>query len=237
MKNKHIQPCDLKKVTKKLMMHYGFRPDPTEFLAVKASREGMHPFGVLVSIILTQNTSDKNAMRALENLVRRLGPKLSPEAFKQVSIDELAQLIKPSGMHTIKATTIYNVLNRLQDPDLLASEDPVKLRELLLSIKGIGPKTADVFLLAYRGFPTFPIDTHIRRVLFRLGHVKKKESYESIRAKVMSSLSRDMLLPAHILLITHGRRICKARKPLCESCPIKEECLRIGVEIEQNNEC
>lgn len=212
-----------------LLRHYGSSPRPQEFLAIKALKEKMHPFGVLVSIILTQNTSDKNALIALSNLIKELGPRLDPDSFKSVSEEELAELIRPSGMHNIKARTIFNLLRELKDVSILMKEDPRKLRGILISIKGVGPKTADVFLLTFRKYPTFPIDTHIRRVLYRVGFISRNQSYESIRKKVMEALPSDLLLPAHLILITHGRRTCKALLPKCEECPIRMKCERKGV--------
>ena len=222
----------LYEVITKLLKFYGYDVNPDDFVVVKALRNRFHPFGALVSIILSQNTSDKNALRALNNLVMRLGPKLEPSRFKDISFDELAELIKPSGMHRIKARTILNALKILGDGNVLMREDPEKLRELLISIPGIGYKTADVFLLMVRGYPTFPIDTHIRRVLYRLGFIGRNEDYESIRFKVMKELPKNMYVNAHLVLIRHGREICKSRRPLCSKCPISNICPKVGVKID-----
>jgi endonuclease-3 len=223
--------CDLRKIVEILLNYYGFRPSPEEFLAIKAVNEGIHPFGVLVSIILTQNTSDRNALKALENLKARLGRSLDPRRFRGLTLEEIAGLIKPSGMHYVKARTIINILNEFSDEELdsLRTADPSSLKERLLKVKGLGPKTVDVFLLTYRGYPTFPIDTHIRRVLRRLGCVGLSDSYEVMREKVMKALPPELLLPAHIVLITHGRQVCRARHPLCSKCPLRELCPKINV--------
>jgi len=204
--------------------------NPEEFIAYYAVMREMHPFGVLVSIILTQNTSDKNALNALMNLIKSLGPRLTPQDFLKISDSELEELIKPSGMYRVKVRAIRELLKLVtKDPDILTKEDPEKLRKLLLSVKGVGPKTADVFLLMVRGYPTFPIDTHIRRILYRLGIVDKSEDYESMRSKVMELIPKDKYLRAHLLLITHGRKICMARKPRCNECPIKHLCQKVGI--------
>ena len=201
-----------------------------EFVAFHVITKDMHPFGVLVSIILTQNTSDVNALKALTNLTKYLGPKLTPQEFLRVGDEVLEELIRPSGMYRVKVRAIRELLKVVaKDPDILMKEEPRKLRDLLLSVKGVGPKTADVFLLVVRGYPTFPVDTHIRRVLYRLGVISEDEDYESIRGKVMSSLPESEYLSAHLLLITHGRRICRARKPKCGICPIKHLCRRNGL--------
>ena len=218
--------CNLKKVIERLIKFYNFNPKPEDFLAIKALKEGMHPFGILVSIILTQNTSDRNALIAFKKLQQNLGYKLEPKYFEKITQRELAELIKPSGMQYQKARTIKNILEAFHSSGYieLVSEDPEMLRNKLLSVKGIGPKTADVFLLTVRGYPTFPIDTHIRRVLTRIGCIEPKETYESIREKVLKELPSHMLLKAHIILIIHGRSICKSRKPKCNLCPLRDLC-------------
>ncbi|MCD6428594.1 MAG: endonuclease III [Desulfurococcales archaeon] len=219
----------LAKAVEILEKYYG-DINPEEFIAYRAVIRSMHPFGVLVSIILTQNTSDKNALTALTNLIKLLGPRLAPQDFLKISDSELEELIRPSGMYRVKVRAIRELLKLVaSDPDILTKEEPEKLRELLLSVRGIGPKTADVFLLMARGYPTFPIDTHIKRILYRLGIVERNEGYESMRSKVMQLIPKDKYLRAHLLLITHGKKVCTARRPRCSECPIEHLCRKIGV--------
>jgi len=220
--------CDLRRIIEELLQYYDFNPKPEDFLAIKAVKEGMHPFGVLVSIILTQNTSDRNALKALDRLRKNVSFDLNPASLTRVSVEQLADLIKPSGMQLVKARTIKKALEALSMEELnnLMSLDPELLRQKLMSVKGIGHKTIDVFLLMLRDYPTFPIDTHIRRVLTRLGCIKANERYEIIREEVINELGKDpnTLCKAHIILIIHGREICKARDPRCLSCPLRNVC-------------
>ncbi|MCD6278052.1 MAG: endonuclease III [Desulfurococcales archaeon] len=219
----------LAKIVEVLEKYYGGIKSG-EFPAYDAVVRKMHPLGVLISIVLSQNTSDKNAFTALMNLTRRLGYRLSPESFSRISDKELEELIKPSGMQRLKVRAIRELLKLVnENPDVLTESEPEELRKTLMSVKGIGPKTADVFLLMYRGYPTFPIDTHIRRVLYRLGLAGKNEGYESIREKVMRMLPESKYLSAHLLLIIHGRRTCTAKKPKCDECPVRNLCRRVSV--------
>ncbi len=213
---------DLLKVIEELLKYYRF--DSNEFVAIKSLRDGLHPLGILISIILSQNTSDKNALKALSNLRRKLGMRLEPIDFRGVDVREIEDLIRPSGMYRLKAKTIINVVRRFSGNDDLMKLEPSRLREELLSVPGVGPKTADVFLLMVRKYPTFPIDTHIRRVLTRLGLIKPNTHYEAIREYVMKSLPPNLYLPAHLVLIKHGRTICRARGPKCDVCPISKYC-------------
>ena len=199
-----------------------------DFPSYKLVRNGaVHPMGILVSIILSQNTSDRNAGVALQRLKERVGGFLDPAKLEEISAKELEEIIKPSGMQRQKSRAIINVLKEFRDDlDALMREDPEKLRKRLLRIGGIGPKTADVFLLFVRGYPTFPMDTHIRRFLERMCVGSRSESYERLREKVLQLLPRDpeFLLAAHLAIIMHGRRVCRARNPLCHKCVINSLC-------------
>ncbi|MGQ9479544.1 MAG: endonuclease III domain-containing protein, partial [Thermoproteota archaeon] len=97
-------------------------------------------------------------------------------------------------------------------------------RNELMSLPGVGPKTADVMLLFAGGKPTFPIDTHVFRVSRRLGAIGDKDGYEEARRKLMEVFPSGAYLKTHLLLIEHGRRVCRARKPLCKSCVLLEYC-------------
>ncbi len=221
----------LREAVDRIVKHYLGGLSTGEFPVIESLRSGLHPFGVLVAIILSQNTSDRNSGIALSRLRRALGMELRPESFRHVTINELAEIIKPSGMQVQKATTIINLLKEFEGEfNALLNDDPESLRSRLLSVKGVGPKTADVFLLFIRRYPTFPIDTHIRRFLVRFGVGGRGESYESLRRKVLSALPRspDYLLAAHLSIIKHGRRVCKSRKPLCGECVVRKLCFYGG---------
>lgn len=213
----------LKTVVDILRNMYRHPPPEGEFLAIDAVKKNFTPIGTLISIVLTQNTSDKNAWKALQNLINFAGPSLSSEKLSQLSVKDLEKMIQPSGMYRVKAKTILNILSHLND-DVLSKTPPNKLRNILISIPGIGPKTADVFLAVARKYPTFPIDTHVRRVLTRLGYIGPGMEYEDIRRKVIEDLPPEELIEAHILLIRHGRAICRARNPKCEECPLRNYC-------------
>jgi len=199
-----------------------------DFPSYKLVRSGaVHPISILVSIVLSQNTSDKNAGVALRRLKEKVGEYLDPLKLMKIPVDELEEIIKPSGMQHQKSRTIVNILKEFKDnPEALMREDPESLRNRLLGIAGVGPKTADVFLLFVRGYPTFPMDTHIRRFLERMGIGRRNEPYEKLRKKVLQLLPKEpeFLLAAHLAIIMHGRKVCKARNPLCRKCVINFLC-------------
>ncbi len=220
----------LREVLRRLEKAYGWPPNAEEFTAMLAKAKGLGPLGTLIAIVLTQNTNDKNANVALERLYE-ISDGLSRKKLLAMPTEEIANAIRVSGMQRQKARTIKAIVQRFDETTLM-SEDPETLAKKLLSTPGIGPKTTDVFLLMVRGYPTFPIDTHCRRVLTRLGFIRRGEKYEAIKEAVIRELGRDReaLLKLHTLLITHGRRICTARKPRCGECPLSDICPKVGVD-------
>lgn len=182
---------------------------------------------MLVAVILSQNTNDANSTRAYASLIKRVGYPIRPEVILEVGLEGVADAIRVSGMQYVKARAILNLV-RSVTVDELDGLEPLELRRKLLSVPGIGYKTADVFLLMYRRFPVFPIDTHIRRVLTRYGAVDPRDDYETMRSTVEAHLPRDpdYMMKAHLCLIKHGRTVCKARRPDCQRCLVSEHCAK-----------
>ncbi len=199
--------------------------DLSEFTVLRARGD---PLSVLVAVVLSQNTSDVNSTRAYESLARRTGLPMRPEVILELGVEGVAEAVRVSGMQYVKAGTIVRLAQSV-NPRELEELDPPLLRTRLLSVPGVGYKTADVFLLMYRRYPVFPMDTHIRRTLVRYGIAKRGEGYEAVRLRVEAHLPRDpdYLLRAHLSLIEHGRTVCKARRPRCSECPVSEGCARV----------
>ena len=183
---------------------------------------------MLIAVVLSQNTNDLNSTRAYRALIERVGYPLRPEALLSMGLDELADTIRVSGMQHVKARTILNLVRSVTVREL-QELDPPELRRRLLRVPGVGYKTVDVFLLMYRRYPVFPIDTHIRRVLTRYGAISPRDGYETIRSRVEGELPRDpdYLLRAHLSTIKHGRVTCRARGPRCDACPVVGRCARV----------
>jgi len=197
---------------------------PEDYVVLVAAEKYGGPFIVLASIILSQNTNDKNAIRALEEMVERVGRTV--EDVLSHSVEELAEAIRPAGLHEQKARAIYELARRLREAggeEYLEREDPWKLREWLTSIPGIGPKTADVFLAFYRKAPVFAVDTHAARIARRWGLVDSI-SYDRVSRALLEFFGPHHAEEAHRLLIALGRTYCKARRPRCEECPLKSIC-------------
>lgn len=151
------------------------------------------------------------------------------EDVAEASVREIEEVIKPAGLYHTKASRIKNIAEYLVekydgrlDKILNLSYDEAKKK--LTSIKGIGPKTADVLLMALRGEQVLPIDIHIFRIMQRLGIANERDSYESLRAKLEMNIQPNQRMKSHLILIEFGRQICKTQNPKCEGCPIKRYC-------------
>ncbi len=200
------------------------RPDWREYVVLVAERLDGNPFAVLAAIILSQNTSDVNAIRAYERLRGRLG-RVTPEAVLSIPEEELVELIRPAGLPRQKARALRALAERLLrggGERLLLEKPWQELRRWLLETPGVGPKTADVFLSFYRGAPVFAVDTHALRIAKRWGLVGEKAGYEEASRALLDYLGPSD--EAHRLLIALGRRWCTARRPRCGECPLRDIC-------------
>jgi len=212
------------------VMNSIYRIDSSEFIALDLSEKNRDGFEILIGIILSQNTSDRNAMKAFSRLKQVVGGNITPDKILRLDLETIINAIKIAGISNRKAKTILNIAKFLSQNkeffDVLRKMESEEIRKTLLEFSGIGPKTADVFILMYYNKPTFPIDTHIRRVLVRLGYFKVSDNYENIRRSVVNALNNDVekLKKLHILLIHHGRMVCRAQKPQCLQCVLNNIC-------------
>lgn len=187
---------------------------------------GQTRFEIIVGAILTQNTNWANVEKAIANL-NNAGC-LTPDKLHALPLDELARLIRPAGYFNIKSRRLMNFLDWLfekHDGSLDAVEqiNLYGLREELLSIKGVGPETADSICLYAFDKPVFVVDTYTARILGRHGLIEAPSGYEQIQELFQSNLETDtaMFNEFHALLVRLAKEHCKPR-PKCEGCPLEE---------------
>ena len=182
-------------------------------------------FHVLVRTILSQNTNDHNMRVASRNLFSRFK---TPEEISKADIGELKTLLRPGGLHNIKARRIINISKLITEKygnlDKVMQKNVDAARADLLSIKGIGPKTADCVLLFAGSHNVLPVDTHVFRVAHRLGLASQDTDHEEVKASLESQISPRKLGSAHSALIAFGREYCRARNPRCDECPLSDLC-------------
>jgi endonuclease-3 len=191
------------------------------------SRSNRDPFRTLIITVLSQATADKNTARAFENLSGRFA--ITPEALAKASVEEIEDAIKVGGLYRNKSRAIKTIARIILEQfngslDFIYSLPLEKARRILLEIPGVGPKTADVVLLFCAGKPTLPVDTHVNRVSKKLGLAPPKADYEGVRQALETLYSPEDFLAVHLLLISLGRKFCRARKQLCNPCPVNTLC-------------
>ena len=185
------------------------------------------PISEVVFTILSQHTSDRNSERAFHQLMDTFG---SFEDLAKGDVDLIAQCINVGGLASIKAPRIKEVLNLILERrgslDLSFLKDmPLdEAKAWLRQFPGIGPKTAAIILSFSLGMPAMAVDTHIFRVAKRLGLIGPKTSYEQSHDILEQAVEPDQVFPFHMALITHGRRVCKALRPLCGQCVLAYGC-------------
>ncbi len=185
------------------------------------------PLDLLVATILSQNTNDINSHKAYLNLKRRYPDFMDLAAARP---REVERLIKVGGIANKKSKTIVAVVAQIQkqfagfEKRKLRRENRDTLIDLLTELKGVGYKTAScVALFALGDDDAFPVDTHVHRVLNRLGIVCQKTPDKTYLA-VRDSIPKGMGFEIHLNLIKFGRKVCTAQKPRCYECVLFDVC-------------
>ncbi|GAB7080249.1 endonuclease III domain-containing protein [Megalodesulfovibrio paquesii] len=186
-------------------------------------------FEVLVGAVLTQNTNWKNVEKAIAVLKAR--ELLSGPALLALPEEELAACIQPAGYYRLKAARLRNLLLWLETRcrfdlsrlSLEAAANLDALRHDLLTVKGVGPETADSILLYALQQPSMVVDAYTARIFQRHGLVPEDVTYHELREYCMDRLPQDVSLynEFHALLVRVGHACCKKRAPLCASCPLE----------------
>ena len=187
---------------------------------------GLDPFEALVSIIVSQNSTDLVTERVMKDLTAAV--KVQPKAIAEMRPERLVKILRPAGLSRQKVPKIREIARTLvtkhdgQMNAFIAAPAPVA-REMLLELPGVGPKTADVWLNLVAGRDTMPMDTHIAR-LVRRWHLSAAKDYDGINEDLRRYVPEAERQAGHLALIYFGREICQARRPQCETCPVYDDC-------------
>lgn len=176
-----------------------------------------NPFQLLIATILSAQSTDKRVNIVTQDLFKEYG---NPKAMANVDIDVLKECIKSIGFYNSKAENIVKTSKLILEK--YDSKVPDTMEELIL-LPGVGRKTANVVLSNCFGVPAFAVDTHVKRISFRLG-LTQNTNPDLIETDITSKIPRSMYTKAHHAIIFHGRRMCKAKNPLCESCLLTNDC-------------
>lgn len=204
----NVKKTHVKKILSVLEKIY---PEPKAFLNFST------PFELLVAAILSSQSTDKEVNKVTANLFQKYR---TPQDFAQLKAEELAKEIKSCGLYRNKSKNIIEASKTVLEK--YAGEVP-HTREELMTLPGVGRKTANVILSNAFSIPALGVDTHVFRVAHRLGLAQGKTP-EAVEKELTAIIPPQQWLKAHHWFILHGRNWCRARNPLCSTCPLIELC-------------
>ncbi|MDD6254720.1 MAG: endonuclease III [Eubacteriales bacterium] len=214
MNNEILCTGDIKKVLEILAETY---PD--------AKCELVHatPFQLLAAVMLSAQTTDKKVNQVTDDLFV-----LYSDAKHMAEADpaEVERIIRPLGMYRTKTANLINMSRMLVEK--YGGQVPED-QKLLEELPGIGRKSANVVMADAFGHQRIAVDTHVFRVSNRIGLVHEKNVTDTEKA-LMKVLPEDQWTANHHRLIWHGRKLCTARSPKCDACPLRSICLKYGMD-------
>ncbi|MGX8795711.1 endonuclease III [Fusibacter sp. JL298sf-3] len=196
----------------------------------KAELDYNNPFELLVAVVLSAQCTDVRVNQVTGELFKVAS---TPEDLYKLPIAELEAIIKPCGLFKTKAKNLHQTAKILYER--YASTVP-STHEALLELPGVGQKTANVVVSNAFGIPAIAVDTHVFRVSNRLG-LAKASTVEATEKQLEKALPKARWTKAHHQLIFLGRRICKARKPQCDACPLTAHCRYFKQQQKESKKC
>ena len=177
-----------------------------------------NPFELLIAVVLSAQTTDANVNNVTKTLFRKYK---TPEDYVRTPLEELERDIRSIGLYRSKAKNIKKLCETLIEK--YNGEVP-RTREELMTLAGVGRKTANVVISVAFGVPAIAVDTHVERVSKRLGICRWNDSIREVEETLMKKIPKERWSEAHHQLIFFGRYHCKARSPQCDICPLLDMC-------------
>lgn len=210
-------PRRIRAVQRRLRLHQGaFIPKPR-----------LPIIDEVVATVLSQHTSDRNSERAFARLKARFP---SWEQVADAPVGDVADAIRCGGIADQKARRIQQILAAVEDREgridlgrLLGLDDQA-VESYLVSLPGVGLKTAACVLVFSMGRAAFPIDTHVHRVAARLGWIPPNATADKAYRLLAPLVPPGIRYDLHLALITHGRTVCRAQRPRCDDCVVRDLC-------------
>ncbi len=212
-----VSPRRVRAIHRRLVKQQGrFTPKPK-----------LDPLDELIMTVLSQHTSDLNTERAFAGLKAAF---LSWPDVMTAPVAAVVDAIKSGGLANQKAPRIQAILREVTSregaPDLarLHELEDADVERYLVSLPGVGPKTAACVLVFSMGRAAFPIDTHVHRIALRLGWVPEGTSADKMHRELTPNIPPELRYELHMAMITHGREVCVARTPRCTECVLFDLC-------------
>lgn len=218
---KFLTDTDIGKVIALISKAMEHLPDPSVTLVGKKWKS---PFLVLISCILSLRTKDETTLPASQRLFALAN---KPETILKLSLERIEKTIYPVSFYKTKARTIHGICRDILEKFKGKVPDDI---DTLMTMKGVGRKTANLVLTEGFSKPAMCVDTHVHRISNRLGYVKTKmpdETEQVLRQK----LPRKYWMHYNAMLVTWGQNVCRPVSPLCSTCPVNHICQRNDVTI------
>lgn len=200
--------ADAKKIARLLIKKY---PDP------KTSLDFKTPLQLLIGTILSAQCTDKRVNQVTKALFRKYR---SASNYAAADLKTFEQQIRPTGFYRNKAKSIMGCCKKIMEE--FDGRVPETM-EQLITLPGVGRKTANVVLGSAFGKQTIAVDTHVLRVSNRLG-IAHSNDPEKVEYELVAQFLKNKLTALNLALILHGRETCKARRPACAECVLFDEC-------------
>jgi endonuclease-3 len=184
-------------------------------------------FETLIQTILSQNTNDRNSEAAMRRLRKRY--RINPRVLAKANVSDLIPCIRQAGLYRSKAPRIIETSKLIEERyggrlTTVLDKPYAQAKEELMTLPGVGPKTADILLAFVAKNPVIPVDTHIARVSRRLGIARSNSNYENIRTSLEALIAPRDRVRVHLSIIAFGREVCRAPRPRCQVCPVNRLC-------------
>ena len=188
------------------------------FIIPRGELNYSNPYELLIAVVLSAQTTDKHV-----NLITRVLFEKYPNVLElsKANIDDIKQIIKPLGLYENKSKNILNLSKEIVERFNCAIPSSF---EDLISLPGVGRKTAQVVLAMGFNIEALPVDTHVERVSKRLGIAKRDASVLEVEMTLKRKIRKNEWIDSHHLLLLFGRYYCKAIKPNCDGCKLKKYC-------------
>ncbi|MGM9858181.1 MAG: endonuclease III [Bacilli bacterium] len=180
-------------------------------------------YGFLISVMLSAQTTDKKVNAVTDILFKKYE---TLDDLKNANILDIETILKPLGLYKNKAKHVLSIANELV---VKFNGKVPEGKEELMTLSGVGNKTANVVRAEIFKIPEFPVDTHVNRICKRLGFINKDASVEDVEKIMRNVLPREKYIRAHHQFIHFGRYFCKAQKPNCLECELKKYCCYEGI--------
>jgi endonuclease-3 len=213
-----MMPFPFKEVVERLKESYASDVP----VVTRIANERHDPFLVLIGCLLSLRTKDETTEKAMERLMERAR---TPRELLSMPTGEVEKIIYPVGFYKVKSRLIKEVSRTVIEKYHNTVPDTL---EELLTIKGVGRKTANIVITEGFGLPGIAVDTHVHRISNRLGAVRTKTPDETERV-LRDILPQEYWRTYNPLLVTHGRRTCTPLSPWCGRCAVCDLCGRVGV--------